>query len=248
MIRAFATVIVGDSLLLREGISRILAPAGFRIIASASRVDELVLGSLPRHRSLLLIIDACNDHDAAVGQIELFKEQHPAGRIVVLTDHYELSDVLSSYRAGAHGYFAKVATCEAFIKSLELIMLGETILPMAILSFILDREDEAIASDVEHHAHELVQPESNDRPRLSPQEKTILRCLIEGDSNKAIARKLHIAEATVKAHVKAILRKARAHNRTQAAIWAMNNDLALRDTNNGAGRVQAHRSSPVPGS
>ena len=46
-------------------------------------------------------------------------------------------------------------------------------------------------------------------PRLSPREESILRCLIEGHSNKSIARKIHIAEATVKAHVKAILRKIR---------------------------------------
>ena len=50
-----------------------------------------------------------------------------------------------------------------------------------------------------------------------------MHCLIEGDSNKSIARKIDIAEATVKVHVKAILRKIRVQNRTQAAIWAMNN-------------------------
>jgi two-component system nitrate/nitrite response regulator NarL len=47
--------------------------------------------------------------------------------------------------------------------------------------------------------------------------------LIEGASNKAIGRKINAAEGTVKVHVKAILRKIRARNRTQAAIWAMNN-------------------------
>jgi two-component system nitrate/nitrite response regulator NarL len=46
--------------------------------------------------------------------------------------------------------------------------------------------------------------------------------LVKGDSNKSIARKIEIAEATVKVHVKAILRKIGVHNRTQAAIWAMN--------------------------
>jgi two-component system nitrate/nitrite response regulator NarL len=51
--------------------------------------------------------------------------------------------------------------------------------------------------------------------------------LIEGDSNKLIARKIEIAEATVKVHVKAILRKIRVHNRTQAAIWAMSNGLSI---------------------
>ena len=58
-------------------------------------------------------------------------------------------------------------------------------------------------------------------PRLSARQQSILRCLIQGDSNKTIARKMAIAEATVKVHVKAILRKIRVHNRTQAAIWAM---------------------------
>jgi two-component system nitrate/nitrite response regulator NarL len=57
--------------------------------------------------------------------------------------------------------------------------------------------------------------------RLSTRELTIVECLVHGDSNKGIARKLQIAEATVKVHIKAILRKIRAANRTQAAIWAM---------------------------
>jgi two-component system nitrate/nitrite response regulator NarL len=60
------------------------------------------------------------------------------------------------------------------------------------------------------------------RHDLSRRELTILRCLTSGASNKMIARELDISEATVKVHVKAILRKIRVHNRTQAAIWAMN--------------------------
>jgi two-component system nitrate/nitrite response regulator NarL len=51
--------------------------------------------------------------------------------------------------------------------------------------------------------------------------------MVDGDSNKVIARKIDITEATVKVHVKAILRKIRVHNRTQAAIWAMNNGVSL---------------------
>ena len=58
-----------------------------------------------------------------------------------------------------------------------------------------------------------------------------MHCLIEGDSNKSIARKIDIAEATVKVHVKAILRKIRVQNRTQAAIWGMNNGSLVRTIN-----------------
>jgi two-component system nitrate/nitrite response regulator NarL len=55
--------------------------------------------------------------------------------------------------------------------------------------------------------------------------------LIEGNSNKSIARKIDIAEATVKVHVKAILRKIRVQNRTQAAIWGMNNESLMHFAN-----------------
>nr|WP_238940287.1 response regulator transcription factor [Pseudoroseomonas ludipueritiae] len=58
---------------------------------------------------------------------------------------------------------------------------------------------------------------------LSSREHQILQCLINGLTNKAIARDLDISEATVKVHVKALLRKTRLANRTQAAIWALNN-------------------------
>ncbi len=67
-------------------------------------------------------------------------------------------------------------------------------------------------------------------PQLSPRERLILRCLTEGDSNKSIARKNDIAEATVKVHIKAILRKISVRNRTQAAIWGMNNGCQPRTT------------------
>jgi DNA-binding NarL/FixJ family response regulator len=72
------------------------------------------------------------------------------------------------------------------------------------------------------------QPEETEMetiPTLSPRQHTILRHLIVGDSNKSIARKVSLSEATVKVHVKTILRKIRVHNRTQAAIWALNHSL-----------------------
>jgi DNA-binding CsgD family transcriptional regulator len=67
--------------------------------------------------------------------------------------------------------------------------------------------------------------------RLTDRERSILRYLVEGDSNKIIGRKIGISEATVKVHVKAILRKIRVRNRTQAAIWATNKSLYI-GTNN----------------
>ena len=83
-------------------------------------------------------------------------------------------------------------------------------------------DGEMVGAEVGTNEH-LPKAKSSYSPRLSARQQSILRCLIQGDSNKTIARKMAIAEATVKVHVKAILRRIRVHNRTQAAIWAMNN-------------------------
>jgi len=229
--RAFTTVLAGPSTLLREGLTRILAQTEFRIVASAMCVDDLVLPAPAQDQSILLIIDAGDDLHPVVGQVKLFKRRYPAARVAVLADHQQPRDIVSAFRAGANAYCIKAAPCDALVKSLELVMLGETILPAPILSLIHDRADDdedddrraGVARDVRKTAKEFLAAESNDMPRLSLKERCILNCLIEGDSNKVIARKINIAEATVKVHIKAILRKVRVHNRTQAAIWAMNN-------------------------
>jgi len=66
---------------------------------------------------------------------------------------------------------------------------------------------------------------TNSQTALSPRERQILISLAEGKSNKTIARFYNLSEATVKVHLKAILRKTKTHNRTQAAIWAIEHGL-----------------------
>jgi two-component system nitrate/nitrite response regulator NarL len=167
---------------------------------------------------LFLVVHTGDDFNAAVEQIELFRDQYPGARIAIVAGHYRLGELVSAFRAGANGYFVDVMTCDVFIKSMELVMMGEILFPPAFLSFVLDPEGD--------HLREAV-PRAL-APQLSTREKSILRCLIEGDSNKCIALKIDIAEATVKVHVKAILRKIQVQNRTQAAIWGMNNGSLTR--------------------
>ena len=226
--QSFAIILVGKSILLREGLARILRSANFRILASVSCADDLLPRKLQLHQPLLLVVHTGDDFDVAVEQIELFRNQHPGGRIAIVADHYQLYELVSAFRAGANGYFVDVMACDVFIKSIELVMMGETILPTAFLSFILDPDGNAPGETVPRDANHqgiLIRPENTLVPQLSTREKTILRFLIEGDSNKGIARKMDIAEATVKVHVKAILRKIRVQNRTQAAIWGMSNEV-----------------------
>ncbi|CAN7710811.1 response regulator transcription factor [Bradyrhizobium sp. LjRoot220] len=219
-------ILVGKSILLREGLARLLCSANFRILASVSCADDLLPSKATLPRQLVLIVHTGNDFDPALEQIELIRERHPGGPIAVVADHYRVSDLVSAFRAGANGYLVDVTTCDIFIKSVELLMMGEVIFPPAFLSFMLDAGSSQLTERTTRDKSGepiLVTTEDTIAPQLSPREKSILRCLIEGDSNKCIARKIDIAEATVKVHVKAILRKIRVQNRTQAAIWGINN-------------------------
>jgi DNA-binding NarL/FixJ family response regulator len=244
-----AVILVGKSILHREGLAKILRSANFRIHASASCASDLRQRKIQTHRPLLLIAHTGDDFDSVVEQIDFFRTRYPGGRIAIMADHYQPSELVSAFRAGAHGYFIGVMSCDVFIKSIELVMMGETVFPPAFLSSVLDSEgrhpEEAMPC---HEIREaiLVTAEDTIAPQLSPREKSILRCLIEGDSNKCIARKIDIAEATVKVHVKAILRKIRVQNRTQAAIWGMSNGSMARPANNSSPPPISHVSKPFP--
>ena len=224
----YATVLIGSSILLREGLGRILRNADFRVLSSTARLDDTVLCSLPQQQSILLVADGGDHADDVTEQIERYKTRRVDGRVAVVADHYELNDVVSVFRAGADACLVRVATGEILVKYLELVMMGETIVPRALLSFTM-RPSPGLALSIHPRGEETAGERRSsptdsvglDTPRLSTREKFILHCLVVGDSNKAIARKTQSAEGTVKVHVKAILRKVRVQNRTQAAIWAM---------------------------
>lgn len=219
------TILIGKDSLLRQGLAKILHSANFRITASVSIVDDLLsTKGLPR-QLLFLVFHTGDDFRAVIKQIELIRNRHPGGNIGIVTDRYRLEELISAFRSGASGYFVDAMNCDVFIKSLELMMMGETVFPLEFRSYVLASERRPTDEGSPPDRNKANAPEGRNPAlaQLSPREQTILRCLIEGDSNKSIGRKFDIAEATVKVHVKAILRKIQVHNRTQAAIWWVNN-------------------------
>src|ERR1700753_604327 len=221
----FGTIIAGKTSLFKEGLVELLRSANFRILTSVLSADDLPAGKAEPCQQLLLIVHTGENFNSTIEQIELFRSRQPGGRIAIVADRYRLEELVSAFRAGANGYFVAVMTSHILIKSLELVMMGETVFPPAFLSFAINPESHCAQEEAPQDDRRQIAIAADEEaaPRLSPREKSILRCLIEGDSNKSIARKTDITEATVKVHVKAILRKIRVRNRTQAAIWGMNN-------------------------
>ena len=113
-------------------------------------------------------------------------------------------------RMGARGYLLSTISKDALIHSLALIRLGETVFPSDLAHALMSGGDGLNDAGEQRRLTEL-----------TLREVDILQCLTEGLSNKQIARRLGIREATVKIHVKSLIGKLGVANRTQAALWGV---------------------------
>jgi two-component system nitrate/nitrite response regulator NarL len=215
------TVLVCQNNLIRSGISHILA--GTRFVLSDEALEQ------PSELPILCLIHADQAADGLSETVEGLKAQWPSARVVLLTESIEPAAMMQAFQAGLDGLSSTSMNREPLIKALELVMLGETFIAPA---FTLSLFHEASRLQQAHpNGAIIVGPAATAVANtLSPREAQILRHLTQGASNKLIARELGLAEATIKVHLKAILRKVRAANRTQAAMWAQQHmNLAAND-------------------
>ncbi len=213
---AIPTALICNNPLLRSGLQHTLRDTLFAIAEAVSVTGP----KRPQHCALntaLVIIEASQNTSRVLEVIRQVRERSPETRIVALADQFDLGFVRTAHEAGVTGFCQTANGPEVLIKSLELVMLGECVLPFEVVRSIIGRAPQA-----QPLQENMAEPRLSDLKecKLSAREAQILDCLTEGASNKIIARKFDVTEATVKVHVKAILRKIGAANRTQAAMWA----------------------------
>ena len=205
-----ATLLLCDNAVARAGLTHILSCTNFTVVDSLEAAPALCL------------IDASNASERVLEAVRTIKGQHPTIKIALIGSDVDREFVVSAFRAGVDGFCLAASAREVLVKSLELVMLGEKTLPGALVHSLIGQApvapEEAWVKPVA--MQHLPDPKVH---KLSPREKDILQAIMGGDPNKVIARKLDVAEATIKVHVKSILRKVGAANRTQAAMWAAGN-------------------------
>jgi two-component system, NarL family, nitrate/nitrite response regulator NarL len=212
------TLLISDeNRLFREGVRRILASRKMEVAGEASSLVE-VLRMLRTHAfdANLLLCDPSADIDREFRAMQEISEEFPDVSILVLTDRAGSSWLNKAVAAGAAGFLPKDISADALGFSLELVLLGEQIFPT--LDSLLHAQPTAPAAPIT-----VTNGGQRRKAVLSARETEILGCLVDGLPNKMIARNLNMTETTVKVHLKALLRKINARNRTQAAIWGMTN-------------------------
>ncbi len=163
-----------------------------------------------------LIIYGAHNEDDRASFIKSLKVKFYSSKIVVLAEDLNSRLMKESFCSGADGFLLQDISSRAFIGSLDLIMMGEKVFPTSMASIISD----GWGGWCDKYKIDVL-----DEYDISARELDIIRCLANGFSNKSIARELNITEATVKVHLKAVLRKLGLENRTQIAIWAVSQGI-----------------------
>ncbi len=214
--KTWNVMLVDHDRLFSAALATLIGGGPFRVSAHAASADD-ALATIAAGGEPDLIVLALQDGLAEeVAGIKRLRGTTEA-RIVVLADSIADRSLSLSLKAGADAYLNKSMSSESLLRALQLVMLGEVVYPTHVASLLMAAANERPVPPPAPAA-----PSSD----LSKREVQILRCLLAGQSNKAIARNLHITESTVKMHFKNVMRKINAQNRTQAAVWAIQNGLS----------------------
>lgn len=191
---------VDDHPLLREGIASLIgAQTDMNLVAEASNGRE-ALEQFRRHRPDVTLMDLQMPEINGIDAIIAIREEFPDARIIVLTTYKGDVQILRALKAGARGYLLKGLLRKELLETIRAIQAGQKRIPPEI-------------------AFELAAYAGDDE--LTPREIEVLRLVAAGNANKRIAAHLSITEETVKGHLKNIMSKLDANDRTHAVTIAL---------------------------
>ena len=242
-----ATIVVESRLLVREALKSLMTKHSYRVVCdvgSTAGISAATISNPPR-----LAILGAQSADRAVTEAGAIRKLWPDSKVILLYENASLADFQKLLASEIDGYVPLFASPDTLIATLDMIVIQNVRIMVppdsnspAIQPAQLEASHQSeIKLQSEGAEHEDVsvrigaanaQPSVTlrNRSELSGREVQILYGLVKGHTNKVIAHTCDITEATVKAHMKSLLRKIRVGNRTQAAMWAIKNGYAADGT------------------
>jgi DNA-binding NarL/FixJ family response regulator len=204
--------VADDHPLFRDGIIGLLQAADFDVIGQVGDGQAAVEAAL-RLRPDIVLMDITMPQMSGLEALRLIKKALPETQVVMLTVSDDDSDLVEAIRSGAQGYLLKSLGTDEFIEMLNGLQQGEAAMTRQTTARLMKGFTEST----------LRQAEPTDR--LTEREIELLELVALGLANKAIAQELSISINTVKYHIKNILQKLGAQNRTEAVTYAIQNGL-----------------------
>lgn len=205
-------MLVDDHPLLRKGVVQLIElEDNLQVVAEASNGEEAIQKALEFNPDLILL-DLNMKGLNGVETLKSIKQSGAQSRIIMFTVSDSEADVLQALKAGVDGYILKDSEPEELIEHINNAMRGDLVISAPLTQVLAKSLRPKVESD-------------SILDKLTNREQQILRYISQGDSNKIIARKLDIAESTVKVHVKNLLKKINLRSRIEAALFVVENKL-----------------------
>jgi two-component system nitrate/nitrite response regulator NarL len=230
-------LVVDDHALFRRGLVALLSQdERFEVSDQAGDIGE-ALRCVQRNRPDLVLLDNHLPGVLGVDGIVSLKQAAPGIRVLMLTVSENADDLAAALQAGADGYLLKTVELDHLSDYIVQVLAGESVISPEMMTKLVT----AFRGKATPAAAPALAPPGLGAPAgvapeppsaransaidlLSAREREVLALIALGDSNKLIARKLDIAETTVKIHVQHILRKLQLTSRVHAAVYAANHD------------------------
>jgi DNA-binding NarL/FixJ family response regulator len=191
---------VDDHPVVREGIAALIArQSDMELVAEATNGHEAV-EQFRTHRPDVTLMDLQMPEMSGIDALSAIRVEFPDARIIVLTSYAGDVQVSRALKSGARGYLLKDMLRKELLEAIRAVHLGQK------------RLSSDAAAEVAEHATD---------DTLTPRERDVLRSIAGGNANKEIAAQLLLTEETVKHHVKNILHKLDAKDRTHAVTIAL---------------------------
>ena len=201
-------LIVDDHPLFRKGVIQLIQAAPeFRFVGEAPSGKEGIQLAKSLYPDMILL-DLNMKDMSGIEVLTEIKSSDLDTRVIMLTVSDHAEDLMAALQAGADGYLLKDMEPEELMKQLGEAARGKITISESLTQLLMNS------------LREKNRPTSLTEAGLTEQESRILAHLIEGKSNKLIAKDMDIAEGTVKVHVKHLLKKLNLRSRVEAAVWA----------------------------
>jgi len=211
-------LLVDDHALFREGLSLLLSKLSPGIVIRESDSVEAAVDECKTTSFRMALLDLGLRTTSGLDSLESFHSQVADVPVVVLSGDQEPQLIKASIARGAVGFVPKSYTSDMMIAALQFILAGGIYLPACVLEV-----DGAVSEQPSTPAPEATSMYS----RLSPRQQEVARYLLQGLSNKTIARRLNISEGTIKAHVSSIFQIIGARNRVEAVMLAAKGGISV---------------------
>ena len=205
-------MIVDDFALIRDGLKNLLELDGSMKVISEAQDGIDCLNKLNEKLPDILLLDINMPNKNGLEVLQEIRSNEIPIKVMILTMHNEIDYLLRAIEIGADGYASKNIKFEELKDAIDLIIHGESFIQKELLPLL--------NSKIEKKNEELDKIKS-----LTKRELEVLKSIAFGNSNREIATTLEISERTVKNHIFNIFKKIEVTDRTQAAVFAIRNDL-----------------------